>query len=113
MPKIMYIKVTERFTAEHRWKKAPAKEGHLQNFHKHQFTVIVTLKTETSRQTEFWQFKRELRNLLQNNFHDQRLEWSCEEIAQRLWKLLSDRSHKPLDIEVWEDLTSSGGVREV
>lgn len=113
MARKSFIRIKDRFIATHRWKDAKPPEEHLKDWHKHEFRVTVTLQSESDRGVEFWKAKRSLQSIIRNGFENQTVMDSCEKMAERIWNSLEKDNYKPTEIEVSEDGTSSGILKEI
>jgi len=85
MKKKTLIWITTLFTAYHRWEEAPESVSFLRSFHRHLFEVEIGMSvTHNDRDIEFFTFKSEVDEYIEQVYVGKRFSKSCEMIAKDL-----------------------------
>ncbi len=114
--RLIYVQV--QFIAFHRWKDAPDPVAFLRDFHRHMFHVKLSMSvSHNERQKEFFELQHTLDNYVKEHYVLQKMDKSCETIAEEIMSHYSqwlDRNEVIL-VEVSEDGENgaivSGGIQ--
>lgn len=79
--------ITTEFVGFHRWVDAPDEVAFLRDWHRHIFKVKIAVKvTHSDRDVEFFIFKKQVKEFLDNKYQNRQFESSCEMIAEHIAK---------------------------
>lgn len=104
----------------HKWKGAPEPVAYLADEHRHTFTFRVEVSvTDSDREVEFHLLQHTMRRVILD-FADKRTApgelgvrfgfQSCEHLAERLGRHLTEDGYAVLAVEVWEDMECGARV---
>jgi len=88
-----WIEVELYYLGYHQWKEAPPHRAYLEPKHQHMFKITARLSvTHLDRDIEF----HDLRDFLWDELHKFKFEGSCEMMAEKLFRILTQRykNHK-------------------
>lgn len=97
-----YIYVETQFAGIHQWTGAP---NFLSHPHRHLFKVILSIQVRhNNRQVEFFELQEELNQFISERFKKGLIYgYSCEDIAEIIFKEFNDRNYTVFKVTVSED----------
>lgn len=106
-----YVVIRSSFVALHHWPTCPYPDQFfLKHPHRHTFFVEVWIRTQTDRQVEFFEAKRDIDTLLKDFEGKDPVTWSCETFADIIAKGLINL-YNIAKVSVFED-QENGAVVE-